>query len=111
VPDPELLRSAMFVLAVNADKPGEFVRTRFPAQVKIGPPDKIRDLVRLHLPAIAVEALPMAPPRMPYYAGYTYFQLDRGSELWKQLDVTKVLALHIAGDFPGLQLELWALKP
>jgi type VI secretion system protein ImpJ len=111
VPDPELLRSAMFVLAVNADKPGEFVRTRFPAQVKIGPPDKIRDLVRLHLPAIAVEALPMAPPRMPYYAGFTYFQLDRGSELWKQLDVTKVLALHIAGDFPGLQLELWALKP
>ena len=38
-------------------------------------------------------------------------QLDRGSDLWKQLDVTKVLALHIAGDFPGLQLELWALKP
>ncbi len=111
VPDPELLRTAMFVLAVNADKTGEFVRTRFPAQVKIGPPDKIRDLVRLHLPAIAVEPLPMAPPRMPYYAGFTYFQLDRSSELWKQLDVTKVLALHIAGDFPGLQLELWALKP
>ncbi|HEX7639447.1 MAG TPA: type VI secretion system baseplate subunit TssK [Burkholderiaceae bacterium] len=111
VPDPELLRSAQFVLAVNADKTSEFVRTRFPAQVKIGPPDKIRDLVRLHLPAIAVEALPMAPPRMPYYAGFTYFQLDRSSELWKQLDVTKVLALHIAGDFPGLQLELWALKP
>jgi type VI secretion system protein ImpJ len=111
VPDPELLRTAQFVLAVNADKTSEFVRTRFPAQVKIGPPDKIRDLVRLHLPAIAVEPLPMAPPRMPYYAGFTYFQLDRSTELWKQLDVTKVLALHIAGDFPGLQLELWALKP
>jgi type VI secretion system protein ImpJ len=111
LPDPDLLRNAQFVLAVNADKPGEFVRSRFPAQVKIGPPDKIRDLVRLHLPAIAVEPLPMAPPRMPYYAGYTYFQLDRSGDLWKQLDVTKVIALHIAGDFPGLQLELWALKP
>jgi type VI secretion system protein ImpJ len=111
VPDADLLRNAQFVLAVNADKPGEFVRSRFPAQVKIGPPDKIRDLVRLHLPAIAVEPLPMAPPRMPYYAGFTYFQLDRSGDLWKQLDVTKVIALHIAGDFPGLQLELWALKP
>ena len=110
VPDTELLRNAQFVLAVNADKPGEFVRSRFPSQVKIGPPDKIRDLVRLHLPAIAVEPLPMAPPRMPYYAGFTYFQLDRSGDLWKQLDVTKVIALHIAGDFPGLQLELWALK-
>ena len=111
VPDVDLLHNAQFVLAVNADKPGEFVRGRFPSFVKIGPPDKIRDLVRLHLPAIAVEALPMAPPRMPYYAGYTYFQLDRSGELWKQLDVTKVIAMHIAGDFPGLQLELWALKP
>ena len=46
-----------------------------------------------------------------YYAGFTYFQLDRSGDLWKQLDVTKVIALHIAGDFPGLQLELWALKP
>ncbi|HEY9027595.1 MAG TPA: type VI secretion system baseplate subunit TssK, partial [Burkholderiaceae bacterium] len=97
VPDPELLRNAQFVLAVNADKPGEFVRSRFPSFVKIGPPDKIRDLVRLHLPAIAVEPLPMAPPRMPFYAGYTYFQLDRSGDLWKQLDVTKVIAMHIAG--------------
>jgi len=111
VPDADLLHNAQFVLCVNADKPGEFVRSRFPSQVKIGPPDKIRDLVRLHLPAIAVEPLPMAPPRMPYYAGYTYFQLDRSGDLWKQLDTTKVIALHIAGDFPGLQLELWALKP
>ncbi len=110
VPDPELLRNAQFVLAVNADKPAEFVRSRFPAQVKIGPPDKIRDLVRLHLPAIGAEPLPMAPPRMPYYAGFTYFQLDRSTDLWKQLDTTKVIALHIAGDFPGLQIELWALK-
>src|ERR1700733_16290605 len=50
VPDPDLLRNAQFVLAVNADKPSEVVRSRFPSQVKIGPPDKIRDLVRLHLP-------------------------------------------------------------
>ncbi|MCK9689729.1 type VI secretion system baseplate subunit TssK [Scleromatobacter humisilvae] len=111
VPDVDLLHNAQFVLCVNADRPAEYVRGRFPPQVKIGPPDKIRDLVRLHLPGIDVEPLPMAPPRMPYYAGYTYFQLDRSGDLWKQLDVTKVIALHIAGDFPGLQLELWALKP
>ena len=110
VAEVEWLRSAQFVLAVNADRPGEFVRRLFPAQVKIGPPDKIRDLVRLHLPAIALEPLPMAPPRMPYYAGFTYFQLDRSGELWRQLDATQVIALHVAGDFPGLQLELWALK-
>src|SRR6202012_1815054 len=61
--------------------------------------------------AIAVEPLPMAPPRMPYYAGDTYFQLDRSGDLWKQLNVTKAIALHIAGDFPGLQLKPWALKP
>ena len=59
--DLELLRSAVFVLAVNAQMPGEALRLRFPGQVKIGPVERIRDLVNLALPGIALRALPVAP--------------------------------------------------
>lgn len=111
VPDLELLRTAMFVLVVNAQMPGEKLRQLMPTQLKIGPPDKIKEMVMLQLPGIAPQPLPMAPPRLPYYAGFTYFELDRRSDFWKQLESTRMMALHIAGDFPGLQIEMWALRP
>ncbi|EHR70508.1 type VI secretion protein, VC_A0114 family [Burkholderiales bacterium JOSHI_001] len=111
VPDLELLRTAMFVLVVNAQMSSETLRQRLPTQLKIGPPDKIKEMVMLQLPGIAPQPLPMAPPRLPYYAGFTYFELDRRSDFWKQLEATRLMALHIAGDFPGLQIEMWALRP
>ena len=110
VPDLELLRSAVFVLAVNAQMPGEALRLRFPGQVKIGPVERIRDLVNLALPGIALRALPVAPRQIPFHAGFNYFELERGGELWKQLQQSGGLALHIAGDFPGLEIECWAIR-
>jgi type VI secretion system protein ImpJ len=109
--DVQLQRSASFVLAVNAQMPGEALRGRFPTQVKIGPAERLRDLVNLQLPGVGLRPLPVAPRQIPYHAGFTYFELEtRGSELWKQLESSGGLAMHVAGDFPGLALELWAIR-
>ena len=111
IPDIELQRTALFVLAVSAQIPAEALRTRFPSQVKIGPTDRIRDLVNLQLPGIVLRAMPVAPRQIPYHAGWTYFELEtRGSELWKQLESSGGLALHVAGDFPDLKIEFWAIR-
>jgi type VI secretion system protein ImpJ len=110
VSDLDLVRTAGFVLAVNAQVPGEQLRQHFPSLTKVGPTDKIRDLVKSALPGVALRALPVAPRQLPFHAGYYYFELDRGSEWWKQLEKNGNLALHIAGDFPGLELELWAVR-
>ena len=110
IADLELLKSAGFVLAVNAQMPSETLRTRFPSQVKLGPVERIRDLVNLALPGIVLRSLPIAPRQIPYHANFNYFELDKGNELWKQLERSGGLALHIAGDFPGLELEMWAIR-
>ncbi len=110
IADAELLQTAGFVLAVHADMGTDTVRARFPAQVKIGPVERIRDLVHLQLPGVAVRALPVAPRQIPYSAGHVYFELDKSGEFWKQLERTGALALHLAGDFPGLTMEFWALR-
>jgi type VI secretion system protein ImpJ len=110
VSDLELLRNAGFVLAVNAAMPAEQLRQRFPAQTKMGPVDRIRDLVNLQLPGIGLRQLPVAPRQLPFHAGFFYFELDRGSELWKQVEKNGTFAMHVAGDFPALELELWAIR-
>ena len=110
VPDLELLKSASFVLAVNAQLPAETLRSRFPAQTKIGPTERIRDLVNLQLPGIPLLSLPVAPRQIPFHAGFNYFELERGGDLWKQLEVSGGLAMHIAGEFPGLEIEFWAIR-
>lgn len=108
--DLELIRTANFVLAVHADLPADMLRARFPTQVKIGPVERIRDLVNLHLPGVTLSALPVAPRQIPYNAGYNYFELDTSHELWKQLEKSGGLAMHLAGDFPDLALEFWAIR-
>jgi len=110
VPDQELLRSATFVLAVNAHMPPEAVRSGFPAMVKIGSVEKIRDLVNLQLPGVALRALPVAPRQLPFHAGYTYFELDKNSENWKLLLNSVGFAMHIPNEYPGLQMEFWAIR-
>ena len=110
MPPVEVQRSATFVLAVAADVPADTVRARFPTQVKIGPVEKIRDLVNLHLPGVTLRPLPVAPRAIPYSAGFNYFELDTKNELWRQLETSGGLAMHIAGEFPGLKLEFWAIR-
>ncbi|TWI69863.1 type VI secretion system protein ImpJ [Pseudoduganella lurida] len=110
VPDRELLRSATFVLAVTAHLPPELLRSSFPAQVKIGSVEKIRDLVNLQLPGVALRPLPVAPRQLPFHAGYTYFELDSGSEYFQHLHQSAGFALHVAGEFPGLQMAFWAIR-
>ncbi|MFL6674175.1 MAG: type VI secretion system baseplate subunit TssK [Massilia sp.] len=108
--DPELVKSATFVLAVNAQLAAENIRSAFPRQVKIGSVEKIRDLVNLQLPGIGLRALPVAPRQLPFHAGFTYFELDKASEYWAQLATSAGFAMHVAGEFPGLQMEFWAIR-
>jgi type VI secretion system protein ImpJ len=110
VGDRTLFGSAVFVLAARADLPPEELRRRFPAQLKIGPIEKIKELVNLQLPGIALQPLPVAPRQIPFHAGFVYFELDQSSQLWGQLKDSGGVGLHVAGEFPGLKLEFWAVR-
>ncbi len=110
IPDHSLLRQASFVLAVKAQLAGETLRTRFPAQAKLGPVERIRDIVNLQLPGLRLSPLPVAPRQLPYHAGFSYFGLEQSGELWQQLESSGGLGLYITGDYPGLELALWAIR-
>ena len=110
VNDRSLYNSAVFVLAARADVAAEELRRRFPAQLRLGPVEKISNLVNYQLPGVPVHAMGAAPRQIPFHAGCVYFELDRSHELWGQLANSGGIGLHVAGDFPGLAMELWAIR-
>ena len=108
--DRSILRGASFVLSVQADMPTEQLQRLFPSQVKIGAVEHIRELVNVLLPGIAVRPLPVAPRQIPFYAGASYFELDRNSPHWQQMQASGGFAIFVAGEFPNLRMELWAIR-
>jgi type VI secretion system protein ImpJ len=108
--DRSILRNSNFVLSAMADVPSETLRRLFPAQVKIGAVEQIRELVNVALPGIPIRPLNAAPRQIPFYAGATYFELDRNSPHWQHMQSSGGFAIHVAGDFPELKLELWAIR-
>lgn len=110
VSDPSIIGSCVFILAVRAAVPLDRLAKTFPSQVKISSIEKIRELINLHLPGVVLQPMPTAPRQLPYHAGYTYFLLDHNSNGWENLRNSSGFAFHIAGDFPDLEMQFWAIR-
>ena len=108
--DKSLIRQSSFILAVYADIPVENIRTHFPSQVKIGPVEQIRTLVSRALPGIDVSPIAVAPRQIPYHASFSYFAVNTQHPLWKELEKSGGIAFQVSKQYPGLKLELWAIK-
>jgi len=108
--DNSLLNECDFVLAVSADVPAEQLRKSLPAQIKIAPVEQIHHLVMRSLPGIEIENLPIAPRQIPYHSNHLYFHISKQSEYWNALMQSAGIAIHLSGLYPGLKLELWAVR-
>jgi type VI secretion system protein ImpJ len=110
VNDKTLFDNAAFVLAARAEMAGEELRRGFPAQVTIASVETIAKLVNDHLPGVPLQALSVVPRQIPFHAGYTYFELDRNHSRFRELRTGGGIAIHVPDSFPGLALELWAIR-
>ena len=110
ITDRTLIGNAMFVLAARANLADTSLQSALASQLKIASVERIRQLVNAGMPGIAIKPLPVAPRQIPFHSGYTYFELDRQSILWKDLQKSGGIAMHVGGDFPGLELEFWAIR-
>ena len=41
---------------------------------------------------------------------YTYFELDRASDYWPDFQSSGGFAIHVGGDFHGLDMQFWAIR-
>src|SRR5579863_10122743 len=110
IKDRTLFRNATLVLEVSARRPLTEIQQNLPAFLKIGPNTKMNEIVHAHLPGVNLVHLPTPPPAIRAITDHVYFYLDRASPLWPEFSVASAIGLHFAGDWPDLQMELWAVR-
>jgi type VI secretion system protein ImpJ len=110
ISDRTLFSSASFIIAVSADISTDEIRQYFPPQVKIGAVEQIKELVNIQLPGIQLNSLAVAPREIPYKRNFVYFELVQSGEYWTTLVESGGIAFHVGTNFPGLSMELWAIR-
>jgi type VI secretion system protein ImpJ len=110
ITDPALFQTGYFYLVASARMSLEDLRARFPSVAKIGPVQKMRQIVDSALAGIPLRHTPTPPPQIRALPGHVYFELGRSAPDWPALAAAPALGLHVAGDWPELRLELWCVK-
>jgi type VI secretion system protein ImpJ len=110
IKDRTLFRNATLVLEVAARRPLVEIQQQLPHYLKIGPNTKMNEIVHAHLPGINLVHMPTPPPQIRAISDHVYFYFDRTSPLWPEFSVASAIGMHFAGDWPELQMELWAIR-
>lgn len=109
VQDRNLFRDASFVIEVAAGKPLTQIQQQFPALCKIGPNTRMNDIVNNNLPGLELVHTPTPPRQIRAVTSHVYFYIDKNSPMWREFSTAPAIAMHFAGDWPELKMELWAI--
>jgi type VI secretion system protein ImpJ len=110
ISDRSLFTTASFVLAARAAIDTEQLRANMPRLAKVGSVEHIRDLVNRQLPGADIHPMPAEPRQIPFRANTVYFSINMRHEQWLAVRNSGAVALHVAVEIPGLELEMWAIR-
>ncbi len=113
VGDRSLFGSAVFVLAARSDVPAEEFKTRFGSATIIGPrlQERFYEMLRGMIRGVPLRAIPSAPRQIPYTTGALYYEFDQTCDFWREVEQAGGLALYVPEqEFPGLKMDLWAIR-
>ncbi len=97
-------------LGVYANVGNEEIQSRFPGQSKIGPPDRIDFLIQNALRGVEIRHVAALPPSLPVQAGFVYFEVEKTGDVWGLVAEARAIAFYVPPEFPGVKLELIALR-
>jgi len=110
ISDRGLYDQGRFYLAVSSRRPANDIRQSVPSVTKIGSVVKMQQLVQSALPGVPLNPVAAPPAQIRAMPNYVYFELDRSSPYWADFATAPALGLHIAGDWPELDMELWCVR-
>ena len=110
VKDTSLFQSSRFILAAKASVTPDELSKRLPQRTTISSKSKLRDLVEAQSQGIELKSVVTVPNSIPMYENFVYFEMRDDDPLWKEIAVSGDMAMHIAGSYNDLQMQLWAIR-
>jgi len=107
--DDRVLTSRLY-LAVRANVPEEKLVAELPTKAKISSTDRVNQLIVQALPGIATRHVPTPPSEIPVQPGRVYFQVGQAGDHWEAVKASRSIAFYIPNEFPGVQVELMAVR-
>jgi len=107
--DRSLFRNATFLLEVAARRQLVEIQNDFPHLFKLGPSTKMNEIVHANLPGVPLVHLPTPPSQIRAITDHVYFYLDRKTPLWPDFSNAPAIGMHFSGEWPELELYLWAI--
>jgi len=105
-----LFQTSRFILAAKANVTPDELSRRFPRQTTISSKSRLRDLVEAQSQGIELKPVVTVPNSIPTYENYVYFEMRDDDPMWKDIAVSGDIALHIAGSYSDLKMQLWAIQ-
>lgn len=93
--DPRWLQCTNFLLAIKTDLPEKQVAKQLPQFAKIASWDGIHAIVSAATPGVPVDVTYRPPPEIPVKAGLAYFNVTDQNSYWKEVMVTRKLAMYL----------------
>ncbi|NND91251.1 MAG: type VI secretion system baseplate subunit TssK [Granulosicoccus sp.] len=110
IKNTSLFQTSRFILAAKARVTPEELSRRLPRQTTISSKAKLRDLVEAQSQGIALKPVITVPNSIPMYENNVYFEMREDDPLWQEIAVSGDLAMHIAGSYSDLQMQIWAIR-
>ena len=110
VHDRHLFDSSRFILAVKANVTPDELQRKFPRNSTISSKHKLRDLVEAQSRGIELKTLVTVPNSIPMYENNVYFEMRRDSSLWQEIAKSGDIAMHIAGTYADLSMQVWTVQ-
>jgi type VI secretion system protein ImpJ len=110
IKNTNLFDTSRFILAAKARVTPDELSRRLPRQTTISSKSKLRDLVEAQSQGIVLKPVITVPNSIPTYENYVYFEMRDDDPLWREIAVSGDIALHIAGSYADLQMQLWAIR-
>ncbi|VEA39202.1 type VI secretion protein [Salmonella enterica subsp. enterica] len=85
----DLADFSTLVLAIKASMPTDVLLPTFCRPDQNRAIDRLPELIRSHLPGLALQVLPVPPRQIPFQAGYIYYDIRREGALWDTLPLRR----------------------